>query len=89
MNRGVYLARGQRDLRALYWYAASSEANHFWAALLFTPYIAFVWARGEKGAATLFLFIQVLFNVYPMLHLRLLRGRLDAVFAKRLAKGGG
>ena len=89
LNTGVYLASGQRDLRSLYWYAASSEANHFWAALLFTPYIAFVWAQGQRGVATLFLLIQVLFNVYPILHLRLLRGRLDAMFAKRLAERGG
>jgi hypothetical protein len=86
LNSEVHLAGGQRDLQALYRYAASSEANHFWAGLLFTPYIAYVWAQGHKGIATLFLVIQVLFNVYPILHLRLLRGRLDATFAKRLAK---
>ncbi len=85
MNASVYLASGQRDLRSLYWHAASSEATHFWAALLFTPVIALVLAQGRWGIATLFLSIQVLVNVYPMLHLRLLRGRLDAMFAKRLA----
>lgn len=89
MNTAVYLGSGRRDLRALYRYAASSEAIHFWVALLFTPYIAFVWWQGQWGIAMLFLLIQLLFNVYPMLHLRLLRGRLDALFAKRLAKRGG
>jgi hypothetical protein len=86
LNSEVHLSGGQRDLRSLYKYAASSEANHFWAGLLFTPYIAFVWAQGHRGVATLFLLIQVLFNVYPILHLRLLRGRLDAMFAKQAAK---
>lgn len=89
MNSSVYLVSGQRDLRSLYKYAASSEAIHFWAALLFTPYIAFVWAQGQYGVSALFLLIHVLFNVYPMLHLRLLRGRLDALFAKRIARRGG
>jgi hypothetical protein len=86
LNSSVYLTNGQRDLRSLYWFAASSEATHFWAALLFAPYIAFVWARGQAGVAAFFLFIQVLFNVYPILHLRLLRGRLDARLAMRSAK---
>lgn len=86
LNTEVYLASGQRDLRSLYRYAAASEASQLWAALLFTPYIVYVWAQGYRGIATLFLLIQVLFNVYPILHLRLLRGRLDAMFAKRLAK---
>lgn len=89
MNSSVYLVSGQRDLRSLYKYAASSEAIHFWVALLFTPYIAFVWVQGQYGVSALFLLIQVLFNVYPMLHLRLLRGRLDALFAKRIARRGG
>jgi hypothetical protein len=89
LNTSVYLASGQRDLRSLYWQAASSEAIHFWAALLFAPYIALVWAQGQRGIAALFLLIQVLFNVYPILHLRLLRGRLDAMFANRIARRGG
>lgn len=86
LNTSVYLAGRKRDLQSLYWYAASSEAVHFWCALLFTPYIVFVWARGHGGVAAFFLFIQVLFNVYPILHLRLLRGRLDARLAKRVGR---
>lgn len=87
LNASVYLAGGQRDLRSLYRQAASAEATHFWAALLFTPYIAFVWAQGHRGVATLFLLVQVLFNAYPILHLRRLRGRLDGMHARRLAQG--
>ena len=89
LNASVYLAGKQWDLQSLYRQAASAEATHFWAALLFTPYIAFVWAQGHRGVATLFLLVQVLFNVYPILHLRLLRGRLDGMCARRLAKRGG
>lgn len=89
LNASVYLASGHRDLRSLYRQAASAEATHFWAALLFTPYIAFVWAQGHRGVATLFLLVQVLFNVYPILHLRLLRGRLDGMRARGFVKRGG
>lgn len=89
LNASVYLAGGPRDLQSLRQQAASAEATHFWAALLFTPYIAFVWAQGHRGVATLFLLIQVLFNVYPILHLRLLRGRLDGMCARSFAGRGG
>jgi hypothetical protein len=89
LNTSVYLANARRDLHALYRQAASAEATHFWGALLFTPYIAFVWMQGQKGIAAFFLLVQVLFNVYPILHLRLLRGRLDAMRARRSAAGAG
>lgn len=82
LNTSVYLANRPWDLHSLYRHAASFEATHFWAALLFTPYIAFVWARGEGAIAALFLVIQVLFNIYPILHLRLLRGRLAPILAR-------
>jgi hypothetical protein len=81
LNTSVY--RGKQDLDSLYRHAAASEATHFWAALLFTPYIVFVWARGQSGVAAFFLLIQVLFNVYPILHLRLLRARLGPLLSKR------
>ena len=87
LNSSVY--RGRQDLRSLYWHAASAEATHFWAALLFAPYIALVWAREREGVAVLFLFIQIVFNVYPILHLRVVRGRLGAVLGARLRKNLG
>ena len=86
LNASVYLAGRQRDLRLLYRQAASAEATHFWAAVLFTPCIAFVWAQGQRGIATLFLVVQVLVNVYPILHLRILRERLARIHARRLAR---
>jgi len=49
---------------------------------LFVFRMPFVWARGERAIAALFLVIQVLFNIYPILHLRLLRGRLAAILAR-------
>lgn len=84
LNTSVYCQR--QDVQSLYRQAASAEATHFWAALLFMPYIAFVSARGHKGAAACFLLIQLLFNVYPILHLRLVRGRLDVLIGKRKAR---
>lgn len=83
LNASVYLANGSRDLRSLHRQAVSAEATHFWAAILFMPYIGFVWMQGREGVAAFFLLVQMLFNVYPILHLRLLRGRLEAMRARR------
>jgi hypothetical protein len=79
LNDSVYLAHGERSLAALAIQAESAEAAHFWAAVLFAPYIAYVWSRGLIAEAIFFVVVQVVFNVYPILHLRLLRARLDRV----------
>lgn len=86
LNSSVYLAGGQRDARALYRQVESAEAIHFWAAVLFTPYIAFILFQRHVAVATLFVLVQLLVNVYPILHLRILRGRLDELFARLHAK---
>lgn len=89
LNSAVYLARRPRDLGQLYRQAGSAEAIHFWAVVLFAPYIAFVWHQGQTQVATLFLLIQLLVNVYPILHLRTLRGRLDRLSARPQANRPG
>ena len=83
LNAGVYLSSNVKDLHGLYRRVASSEATHFWAALLFLAYIAYLYLSGRPRIATGFLAVQVLFNVYPILHLRLLRGRLDAILQRQ------
>jgi len=88
LNSSVYLVRGRTDLLRLHRRAISSEAIHFWAMVLFMPYILFVWFQGDVGTATIFMAIQVLFNIYPILHLRTLRGRLDRLIAFRQEMGG-
>ncbi|MCJ7555982.1 MAG: hypothetical protein MUP90_03590 [Gammaproteobacteria bacterium] len=82
LNTGVYLSSEARDLHSLYRRVASAEATHFWAALLFMPYIGYLYLSGRPQIATGFLAVQVLFNVYPILHLRLMRGRLDAILQR-------
>ena len=79
LNASVYLAHGRHSLAELRHGAESSEAIHFWAAVLFTPYIAYLWARGHVTESMLFVLVQLVFNVYPILHLRLVRARLDHV----------
>ena len=87
LNSSVYGAGGKRSLAELSRKVESTEAIHFWAALLFTPYIVYTWSRGLVAEAALFVLIQVLFNVYPILHLRIVSARLSRV--KQGARTGG
>jgi hypothetical protein len=82
LNASVYLGPGGKDLQALRRHAASAEATHFWAALLLAPTIAGLGFTGRWTMAALFLAVELLFNVYPILHLRALRGRLDAALGR-------
>lgn len=83
LNTAVYLAPRRPDLTRLSRQAEAAEAAHFWAAVLFTPYIGYVWLAGQRWVAALFLLLQILVNVYPILHLRLVRGRLDRLLRRR------
>jgi hypothetical protein len=83
LNRSVYLTNQQHDLPAVLRRLESAETIHFWAAVLFTPYIVYIAARGLYAYAWLFVLIQVVFNLYPILHLRLVRARLSRLMALR------
>jgi hypothetical protein len=84
LNTSVYLSSEAKDLRNLYRQGASAEAIHFWAALLFMPYIGYLLVSGRAYLATCFMAVQVIFNLYPILHLRMLRGRLDSILQRQL-----
>jgi hypothetical protein len=47
------------------------------------PYIVYIAARGLFAEAVLFVLIQVVFNLYPIFHLRLVRARLMRILALR------
>jgi hypothetical protein len=77
LNSDVYLDHRQTNLPKVSRQAEAAEAAHFWAALLFTPYIGYVWLGGHPREALVFLLVQITFNIYPIMHLRIVRGRLD------------
>jgi hypothetical protein len=79
-NPDVYVE--SMDLRCLHRRIASGEAIHFWAAVLFTPYIAFVYLTGQARVASIFLLVQLLVNIYPILHLRVVRQRLEILLTR-------
>ncbi|RNF84471.1 hypothetical protein [Montanilutibacter psychrotolerans] len=84
LNASVYTSQAPEagDLARLSAQAESAEATHFWAAVLFTPYIAYLFVAGNAGTASVFLLVQALFNVYPILHLRVVRARLESIRAR-------
>jgi hypothetical protein len=83
LNVAVYLTPRQPDLAKLARLTEAAEAAHFWAAVVFTPTIAYAWWIGRRWEAASFLLLQLLVNVYPILHLRLVRSRLERVLRKR------
>jgi hypothetical protein len=48
----------------------SAEAAHFWATVLFLPYIVVALWNGLWSVVVWFALAQALVNVYPLLHLR-------------------
>ncbi|MEP7009101.1 MAG: hypothetical protein ABJC13_02150 [Acidobacteriota bacterium] len=87
LNLAVYVKKGRPDLRTLVRYVEAAEAAHFWAAVLFAPYIAYVFLKGRPWVAGFFFLVQVFFNVYPIFHLRIVRERLDRHFGKKSGHG--
>lgn len=92
LNARVYLARGAADPSRVRRQAASAEACHFWAAVLLVPFMALAAAHRQWQAVAWFSLTQVLVNVYPILHLRHVRARLDRMLERSggtAASGGG
>src|SRR5882762_3345936 len=77
LNAAVYIDGRRSDPLHVRLHAESAEATHFWAAVLFVPYIALAGLSGRWKVVAWFSLAQVLVNVYPLLHLRYARGRLD------------
>lgn len=82
LNSAMYLDRGGRDPLQVRRLAESAEATHFWAVVVFMPYIAFAGLIGRWNVVAGFLLAQLFVNVYPILHLRHVRGRLDRVIRR-------
>ena len=82
LNSAVYRTGREQSFSALSRRLESAEAIHFWAAVLFTPYIVYILSRGLLAEAGLFVLIQLAFNLYPILHLRLVRARLSRFQAR-------
>jgi hypothetical protein len=82
----VYLSRCPGDPAKVQKQIEGAEAAHFWAAALVLPYMVFLWFQNRWSILAWFTVVQVVGNVYPILHLRWVRGRMKRVFDKKLLK---
>ncbi len=78
VNTSVYVS-GPRDLQRTLRQIESAEAIHFWGALLLMPYLVYCAWRGQWEVFGCLAILQVLGNLYPIMHLRSVRGRLERV----------
>ena len=62
-----------------------AEAAHFWAAALLVPYMVFAGVQNWWSVVGWLMVVQVVGNVYPILHLRWVRGRLQRIIDRRLS----
>lgn len=82
-NTSVYTERHRGDLAKTHSSILKAETAHFWAFAFTLPLIAYqIACRSWRGLFWLMLF-NALFHVYPGLHLRSVRGRIESIALKR------
>ena len=79
----VYLRRYPGDPARVLAQIEGAEAAHFWAAALIIPYMMFACVQNWWDVIFWFFIVQVVGNVYPILHLRWVRGRLSRVIGRK------
>ena len=82
-NMDVYLRNGVADTARVGAELEAAEASHLLAAVLVLPYMIYASLLGWWTALFWVTLAQALINVYPIMHLRLTRHRLDRLVAKR------
>ena len=82
-NMDVYLRNGVADTARVGAELEAAEASHLLAAVLVLPYMVYLGLRHAWAPLAWITLAQALINVYPIMHLRLTRHRLDRLVAKR------
>ncbi len=82
----VYLSRYPDDPAQVQYQIEGAEAAHFWAAALLVPGMVFVCLQHSWGVLGWLMLMQAVGNVYPILHLRWVRGRLSRVLDRKLLR---
>jgi hypothetical protein len=77
LNRKVYLRGFARDLTAVRLRLEETEAAHFWGGLVTLPYLGFAWTQAWWSNLTCVMLFDVVVNIYPIFHLRAMRGRIE------------
>jgi hypothetical protein len=82
LNRKVYLGAHPRNFELVRIQLENAEAAHFWGGIATMPYLAFACLRGWWGNLAAVVLFNLVVNVYPILHLRMVRGRLERALKK-------
>jgi hypothetical protein len=85
LGGAVYLAKFDNDPARVRHGIQDAEAIHVWSLLFCTPWLAFWCWRGWWFSVGLSLAVHLFLNLYPILHLRFTRGRMERC-AGRLAR---
>jgi len=64
----------------------SAEAAHLLAATLLVPYMVYACAHGWLSAVAWIMVVQIGFNLYPVLHLRWARVRINRLDDRMLSR---
>lgn len=83
LNSHVYLRGANGDTSEVNAQIEAAEAAHWWAALVLLPGIIYATAQGRVKDLLVLAMAQVALNVYPILHLRWARGRLERCADRR------
>ncbi|MCU0787862.1 MAG: hypothetical protein MUC91_06675 [Verrucomicrobia bacterium] len=81
----VFLAGANRDATAVLRGLHSAEVVHIWAFLLCCPWFVLWGVRGQWACLVSGFAVNVLINVYPVLHLRYVTWRIEQ-FAARMRR---
>jgi hypothetical protein len=84
LNLDVYLSLSHRDPAGLEAQLEAAEAAHLLDAVLVVPYMAYASVQGWWAVVSWFVILQLAVNVYPILHLRTARGRLQRALGLRV-----
>jgi len=84
LNSAVYLDRWHGDGAAVCNEMEIAEAAHLWDIALTIPYVVYVVIQHRWSALFWITIFNLVVNVYPVLHLRWVRGRLTRVRDSKL-----
>ena len=82
LNRRAYMAALHRDLIAVRTHLENAESAHFWGMVATIPYLVVATSRSWWGAVISVVCFNLIVNVYPILHLRWARARLNDVLGE-------
>jgi hypothetical protein len=85
LNLQVYLSRNPDDAAHVHAQIEAAEAAHVWAAALIVPYMIYACVQNRWSVVAWFMVVQFVANVYPIMHLRWVRARLQRLLDRKLA----